>query len=244
MSSTSIEWTDQTWNPVTGCSKQSEGCRHCYAEAMALRLKSMGIVKYSNGFEVTLHPEVLKEPLKWVKPRNIFVCSMSDLFHPLVPFEFIDNVLGIIKRTPQHRYQLLTKRPERMKEYFDSRSIPDNVWIGTTVEDEKYKFRIDILTSIKAKIHFLSCEPLLGSLGHLDLSKVEWIIVGGESGAHGRIMKPEWVEEIHKQAVAQDVPFFFKQWGTWSSEGVKKNKHANGKLLNGHVIQEMPIKNL
>lgn len=240
MSATSIEWTDQTWNPVTGCSKQSEGCRHCYAEAMALRLKSMGIEKYANGFKVTLHPEVLNEPLKWIKPRNIFVCSMSDLFHPYVPYEFIDKVLEVIIKVPQHRFQLLTKRPERMKEYFSTRAVPDNVWVGTTVEEEQYKHRIDILKSINAKIHFLSCEPLLGSLGILDLGNIEWIIVGGESGVYGRMMKPEWVEEIHIQAKAQNVPFFFKQWGTWSSDGVKKNKHANGKLLNGQIVQEMP----
>lgn len=240
MSATSIEWTDQTWNPVTGCSKQSAGCQHCYAETMALRLQSMGIKKYANGFNVTLHPEALEEPMKWIKPRNIFVCSMSDLFHSDVPFQFVDKILEIIKRTPQHRYQLLTKRPERMKLYFSTRTVPDNVWLGTTVENSTYIDRINILKSIESKVHFLSCEPLLGSLGKIDLSGIEWVIVGGESGPHGRIMRPEWVEEIRQQALQNKVPFFFKQWGTWGSDGIKRSKKTNGKLLNGKIIQEMP----
>lgn len=240
MSATSIEWTDQTWNPVTGCSKHSAGCQHCYAEAMALRLQSMGIKKYANGFIVTLHHETLKEPLKWIKPRNIFVCSMSDLFHSDVPFQFVDEILEVIKRTPQHRYQLLTKRPERMKLYFSTRTVPDNVWLGTTVENSTYIDRINILKSIESKVHFLSCEPLLGSLGKIDLSGIEWVIVGGESGSHGRIMRPEWVEEIRQQALQYKVPFFFKQWGTWGSDGIRRSKKTNGKLLNGKIIQEMP----
>ena len=241
MSATSIEWTDQTWNPITGCSKQSAGCLHCYAETMANRLNSMGNPKYSNGFKVTLHPEALDEPTRWIKPRNIFVCSMSDIFHPDVPFTFVDKILNVISQTPQHRYQLLTKRPERMKEYFSKIEVPDNVWIGTTVESMSYINRIEILRSIKARIHFLSCEPLLGPLGPVELSGIEWVIVGGESGALARMMKPEWVEELQHQATLYGVPFFFKQWGTWGCDGIKRSKKANGKLLHGKVLQEMPV---
>lgn len=237
---TTIEWTDETWNPITGCTKYSEGCAHCYAESMANRLKLMGVKKYANGFSVTLHPDVLKEPLSWLKPRNIFVCSMSDLFHEDVPFDFIDNIICIIKQTPHHRYQLLTKRPERMREYFSNRTVPDNVWLGTTVENSNYKNRIEILKTIKAKIHFLSCEPLLGPLGDLDLSGIEWVIVGGESGPKARRMQPEWVKMIREKASNCGIPFFFKQWGTWGSDGVKRSKKANGKLLDGSLIQEMP----
>lgn len=241
MSATSIEWTDETWNPVTGCSKQSEGCLHCYAESMSNRLKLMGIKKYSNGFSISLHPEVLTEPLSWIKPRNIFVCSMSDLFHEKIPFEYIDKVLATIKRTPHHRYQLLTKRPERMAEFFSNRIVPDNVWVGTTVENNAYKKRMEILKTIKAKVHFLSCEPLLGPIDNMDLSDIEWVIVGGESGPKARRMDIEWVNSIHEQASKAHVPFFFKQWGTWGEDGIKRSKKANGKLLNGLIIQEMPI---
>lgn len=240
MSATSIEWTDETWNPVTGCSKQSEGCLHCYAEAMSKRLMSMGVKKYANGFSITLHPEALKEPLSWSRPRNIFVCSMSDLFHENVPFEFIDHVMDVINETPNHRYQLLTKRPKRMREYFSNRIVPDNVWLGTTVENSNHINRIEVLRSINAKIHFLSCEPLLGPLDNMDLSGIEWVIVGGESGHKARRMLPEWVENIREQTFKYGIPFFFKQWGTWGADGIKRSKKANGKLLNGHIIQEMP----
>lgn len=240
MSATSIEWTDETWNPVTGCSKQSEGCAHCYAEAMSHRLKLMGIQKYTNGFSITLHPDTLSEPLSWKKPRNIFVCSMSDLFHEKVPFEFIERVLECIRKTPQHRYQLLTKRPERMAEFFATRIVPDNVWVGTTVESNLYKYRIDILKSIKAKVHFLSCEPLLGPLDELDLSGIEWVIVGGESGPNARKMLSKWVKSIKEQTSKFNVPFFFKQWGTWGPDGIRRSKKKNGKLFEGDVVQEMP----
>ena len=241
MSTTKIEWTDATWNPVTGCTKTSEGCAHCYAEVMARRLKAMGTEKYKNGFKVTLHEDALNEPKKWHKPRNIFVCSMSDLFHKDVPFEFVDKVIQVIKDTPQHRYQLLTKRAERMKDYFMTREVPKNVWVGVTVELQTSKSRIDALRTIKnAPIRFLSCEPLLEDLGELDLTGIDWIIVGGESGLQARPMKEEWIKGIKAQCDAANKTFFFTQWGTWGSDGVKRDKHKNGKQLDGKVCQAMP----
>ena len=235
-----IEWTDKTWNPITGCTKYSAGCAHCYAEVMARRLKAMGLKKYQNGFELSLHEEALNEPLNWKKAHNIFVCSMSDLFHKDVPFEFVDKIMRVIEMTPQYRYQILTKRAERMYEYFQTRKVPDNVWLGVTVECRSVKSRIDLLRLIPAKIHFLSCEPLLESLGILDLTGIEWVIVGGESGQSARQMKEEWVIEIKKQVENQNSVFFFKQWGTWGNDGIKRNKHANGKLLEGKIVQNMP----
>lgn len=240
MKTTKIEWTDKTWNPITGCTKYSAGCAHCYAEVMARRLKAMGLKKYQSGFELSLHEETLNEPLNWKKAHNIFVCSMSDLFHKDVPFEFVDKIMRVIEMTPQHRYQILTKRAERMYEYFQTRKVPDNVWLGVTVECRSVKSRIDLLRLIPAKIHFLSCEPLLESLGILDLTGIEWVIVGGESGQSARPMKEEWVIEIKKQVENQNSVFFFKQWGTWGNDGIKRNKHANGKLLEGKIVQNMP----
>lgn len=241
MSTTKIEWTDATWNPVTGCTKISAGCAHCYAEVMSRRLKAMGVAKYSNGFKVTTHEDTLNEPKKWRKPRTIFVCSMSDLFHKDVPFEFVDKVMQVIKDTPQHRYQLLTKRAERMEEYFRTREVPNNVWLGVTVEVQSSKIRIDSLHHIeKAPIKFLSCEPLLEDLGKLELNGIDWIIVGGESGNQARPMKEEWVVNIKNQCAAAEKSFFFKQWGTWGSDGVKRDKHKNGKELNGKICQAMP----
>ena len=237
---TKIEWTDRTWNPITGCTKQSDGCINCYAEIMARRLKAMGQEKYSNGFLLTTHDDELDEPYKWKGSHNVFVCSMADLFHKDVPFEFIDKVLNVIKNTPQHRYQILTKRAERMEEYFKNRIVPDNAWLGVTIENEKVKKRIEHLSNIKAKIHFLSCEPLLEDLGTLDLSNIQWIIVGGESGPKARPMKEEWVLKILKQARLLQIPFFFKQWGTWGQDGIKRNKKVNGKKLQGETIQELP----
>lgn len=240
MKTTKIEWTDKTWNPITGCTKYSAGCAHCYAETMSRRLHAMGVAKYQREFELTLHEDNLKEPLSWRKAHNIFVCSMSDLFHEKVPFEFIDKVMATIRQTPQHRYQILTKRAERMAEYFETRAVPENVWVGVTVEAESSKQRIDCLRQIPASVHFLSCEPLLESLGQIDLKGIEWVIVGGESGPQARPMKEEWVLDIMQQCERQGAAFFFKQWGTWGRDGVKRNKHANGKLLNGRVRQEMP----
>lgn len=196
--------------------------------------------KYANGFNVTIHPNALNEPLAWKNPSMIFVCSMSDLFHKNVPFEFIDQVLNVIKNTPQHNYQILTKRADRMAEYFSSRNIPPNAWLGVTVEIARTKSRIDFIRNLHAPIRFISCEPLLEDLGELDLIGINWVIVGGESGVQARPMKEEWVLNIKKQADTLHIPFFFKQWGTWSVDGIKGNKKTNGKLLQGVVVQNMP----
>ena len=240
MRTTKIEWTDKTWNPITGCTKKSTGCAHCYAEVMARRLQAMRLDKYRNGFELTLHEDDLEEPLQWKKPHNIFVCSMSDIFHENVPFEFVDRIMNTVNQTPQHRYQILTKRSERMAEYFKTREIPQNVWLGVTVECPSSKSRIDDLRELGANVKFLSCEPLIEDLGELNLKGIDWIIVGGESGHLARPMKPEWVMNIKQQVEQQGAAFFFKQWGTWGSDGIKRSKHANGKLLQGEVIQQMP----
>ena len=240
MRTTKIEWTEKTWNPVTGCNKMSEGCEHCYAENMSRRLCAMGNPKYTNGFALTLHPDSLNDPLKWYKPATIFVCSMSDLFHKDVPFEFVDKVMMTIRKTPRHKYQILTKRADRMQEYFSTRSIPSNVWLGVTVETDKRKSRIDCLRNLPAKVKFLSCEPLLSDLGQMDLTGINWVIVGGESGNQARPMQESWVLNIKEQADAQHIPFFFKQWGTWGADGIKRNKKVNGKLLQGKVVQQMP----
>ena len=237
---TKIEWTDKTWNPITGCTKRSAGCAHCYAEVMSRRLKAMGLEKYRNGFGLTLHEDDLEEPLQWNKPHNIFVCSMSDIFHEEVPFEFVDRIMDTIRRSPQHRYQILTKRAERMAEYFSTRLVPINVWLGVTVECRGAKTRIDCLRKLGAGIKFLSCEPLIEDLGEMDIRGIDWIIVGGESGPKARPMLLEWVVNIKQQVEQHGAAFFFKQWGTWGSDGIKRNKHANGKLLLGEVIQQMP----
>ncbi|MDE6522841.1 MAG: phage Gp37/Gp68 family protein [Muribaculaceae bacterium] len=241
MKTTKIEWTDKTWNPITGCTKKSTGCLNCYAEVMTRRLKAMGLDKYSNGFNVTIHEDCLLEPLTWKKPNNIFVCSMSDIFHENVPFEFIDKMFEVIKATPQHRYQILTKRAERMAEYFLSHEVPTNVWLGVTVEAKETKFRIDLLRNLEVSVKFLSCEPLVEDLGKLDLTGIDWVIVGGESGSKARPMQEQWVLNIQLQVEAQGARFFFKQWGTWGSDGIKRNKHANGKMLRGTIVQQMPV---
>ena len=248
MNKTSIAWTERTWNPVTGCTKYSAGCAHCYAEVMAKRLQGMGQKRYANGFELTLHPEALNEPKKVKTPSMFFVCSMADLFHKDVPFEFIDKVMDVIEDTPQHTYQLLTKRTERMYDYFSHYlylhdGIPGNCWIGTTVENDLAVLhgRIDFLNAIvAAPVRFLSCEPLLSDLGTLDLSGIDWVIVGGESGNQARPMKNEWVLNIRRQCEEQGVPFFFKQWGTYGEDGVKRSKKANGCTIDGVVYQEWP----
>ena len=240
MNKSKIEWTDKTWNPATGCSKVSTGCKNCYAEIMANRLHAMGVAKYVNGFTPVIHEETLEEPLTWKKPHNIFVCSMADLFHEEISFEFIDKVMSTIKKASHHRFQILTKRTKRMAEYFTSTDIPENVWLGTTVESPTEKYRIDILRNLKASILFLSCEPLVEDLGTIDLTNIDWLIVGGESGGRARPMKADWVRCLLKQADEQKTAFFFKQWGTWGSDGVKRNKKANGKILDGKILQEMP----
>lgn len=242
MKTTKIEWTDKTWNPITGCTKYSLGCQHCYAETMSRRLKAMGIKKYANEFQLTLHEDSLDEPKAWKNSHNIFVCSMSDLFHKDVPDWFIDKVMQTIAETPQHRYQILTKRADRMEAYFTNHVVPQNVWLGVTVESPEYKSRIDNLRNLTAVVKFLSCEPLVADLGELELEGIDWVIVGGESGPQARPMAKEWVENIRIQVEEKGALFFFKQWGTWGSDGIKRSKHANGKLLDGKVLQQMPQK--
>ena len=208
MKTTKIEWTDRTWNPVTGCTKLSIGCAHCYAEVMANRLKAMGVSKYANGFVPTIHESVLTEPLKWKKSHTVFVCSMADLFHDAVPFNFIDRVIDTIRQTPHHKYQILTKRADRMVDFFSQSDVPKNVWLGVTVEAFSEKSRIDSLRTLQASIRFISCEPLVEDLGTIDLSDIDWVIVGGESGVKARPMKPEWVRSLLQQTDEQGVAFF------------------------------------
>lgn len=236
-----IEWTEQTWNPVTGCTKVSPGCKHCYAETMAHRLKAMGTTGYENGFKLSLMPERLGQPLQRRKPTMYFVNSMSDLFHEDIPFEYIDQVMQVIKQTPQHTYQILTKRAERMAEYYSSRPIPNNIWQGVTVEDRAYGVpRIDALRKVNARIRFLSVEPLLEDIGKINLEGIHWVIVGGESGAKARPMEEDWVLAIQQQCEKQNSAFFFKQWGTWGADGKKRNKHANGRSLQGRQWNAYP----
>ena len=200
----------------------------------------MGNPKYSSGFNLKMHPESLNEPFFWYKPATIFVCSMSDLFHKDVPVEFINRIMLTIRKTPLHKYQILTKRADRMREYFLSHPLPSNVWLGVTVETSKVKDRIDCLRDLPAKVKFLSCEPLLSDLGEIDLTGINWIIVGGESGTQARPMKESWVLNIKSQAEVHNIPFFFKQWGTWGADGIRRNKKLNGKLLQGDIVQQIP----
>lgn len=237
-----IEWTEQTWNPTTGCTKVSPGCKYCYAEVMAKRLRAMGVPGYENGFELSLLPERLGQPLKRNKPTVYFVNSMSDLFHEGVDFDFLDQAFDVIARTPRHTYQILTKRAERMRAYFEYRTVPANAWLGVSVEDREFGVpRIAQLRQVNAQVKFLSCEPLLEDLGALDLSCIQWMIVGGESGDKGRPMKQEWVMSLKKQCERQEVAFFFKQWGRWGADGVKRSKKANGRLLQGKTWDAYPL---
>jgi len=237
MAKSAIEWTESTWNPVTGCTKISAGCRHCYAERMALRLQAMGQPAYVNGFEVTLHPERLCLPLEWKKPSTIFVNSMSDLFHEDIPEEFVQDVFETMREASWHRFQVLTKRAERLLELNDSIEWPDNVWMGVTVERQDYVSRIDYLRETRARVKFLSCEPLLGTLPDLNLQDIGWVIVGGESGSNARPMDPEWARDVRDQCNAADVPFFFKQWG-----GLNKKKA--GRELDGRTWSQTPKQRL
>lgn len=241
MSTSKIEWTEETWNPTTGCDKVSAGCKNCYAEVMANRLQAMGTPGYENGFDFSIMPDRLEQPLKRKKSTKYFVNSMSDLFHEKMPIEFLDKIMGIIDLTPQHVYQILTKREDRMFDYFQNRFVPENIWLGVTVEDKKHGVpRIDKLRNINATIKFLSVEPLLEDIGKIDLTGIHWVIVGGESGAKARPMKPEWALNVKKQCEVQNVAFFFKQWGTWGSDGVKRSKKTNGRILNGQEWNEYP----
>lgn len=236
-----IEWTEQTWNPVTGCTKVSPGCKHCYAETMAKRLHAMGVVGYDNGFNVSLMPERLNQPHFRKKPTMYFVNSMSDLFQEQVPNTFVDQVMKVIADTPRHAYQILTKRAERMAEYFEDRPVPSNAWLGVSVEDQQYGVpRIPHLQGIKAETRFLSIEPLLEDVGRIDLSGIHWVIVGGESGPKARPMNTKWVLAVRDQCIENDVDFFFKQWGAWGSDGQKRSKQANGRELEGRTWDMIP----
>jgi len=230
----SIEWTESTWNPVTGCTKVSPGCKHCYAERMAKRLKAMGQPNYVNGFTLTLHEKVLDLPLKWKKPRMIFVNSMSDLFHEEVPEWFIEKAFDVMRRAHWHQFQVLTKRSERLLELSPTIAWPDNVWMGVSVECLDYVARIDDLRETGANIKFVSFEPLLGPLVELKLRGIDWAIVGGESGPKARPMERQWVMDIKAQCQREGVPFFFKQWGG-------KNKKKSGRLLEGRTWDEFPL---
>lgn len=239
--SSKIEWTEETWNPVTGCDKVSDGCKHCYAETMAKRLKAMNTPGYENGFEISILEERLNQPLKKKKATKYFVNSMSDLFHEKIPFEFIDKVFDVIDQTPHHIYQILTKRAARMAEYFSTRTPPQNAWIGVTVENKKQGLpRIKHLRTINAQIRFLSVEPLLEDLGTFNLEGIDWVIVGGESGPKARPMKPEWAENIQELCEKSNVSFFFKQWGGWGADGKKRSKKENGRVLKGQIWDNMP----
>jgi protein gp37 len=238
MRKTKISWTNAVWNVVTGCSKYSAGCANCYAEALTKRFPKA----FPNGFNVTIHPERLDEPKHVKKPTMFFVCSMADLFHDDVPFEYIDCVMQTIRDCPQHTFQILTKRTIRMRNYFLTRFVPRNAWIGTTVENDKSVGRIKLISGIgifEKSIHFLSCEPLLSDLGELDLSGIDWVIVGGETGPKARPMKKEWVLNIQRQCTKQNVPFFFKSWGRYGEDGkpCPKDQHD---LLDGVKYQASP----
>lgn len=228
-----IEWTEQTWNPVTGCTKISDGCKNCYAEKMAFRLKAMGLDKYKNGFNVALHPDVLNDPFYWKKQKMVFVNSMSDIFHKDIPFEFIQDIFKVMNKT-NHIYQLLTKRSHLLLKHSANLNWTNNIWMGVTVESSKYLNRIDDLRKSQAKVKFLSLEPLLSELNDLDLTGIDWVIVGGESGQNSRSMNEDWVIDIYQKCKDFNVPFFFKQWGG-------TNKKKNGRTLNDNIYSEMPI---
>lgn len=236
-----IEWTEATWNPTVGCTKISPGCKNCYAEEMAHRLKAMGVRDYQNGFRLTLLEHRLAEPLKRKKPTVYFVNSMSDLFHQSVPDAYIERVLETMRAASWHTFQVLTKRAERLPRFFARRRVPDNVWLGVSVEDRKYGVpRIEHLRAVRAKVRFLSVEPLLEDVGVLDLRDIHWVIVGGESGRRARPMQERWVASIQAQCEAQNVQFFFKQWGGWGADGKRRSKKANGRTFAGRQWDEMP----
>jgi protein gp37 len=228
-----IEWTEATWNPVTGCTKVSPGCKHCYAERMARRLQAMGQANYVNGFDLSLQPHMLELPLGWKKPQTIFVNSMSDLFHERVPLAFIRRVFDVMGRAHWHRFQVLTKRGARVAALSGELEWAPNIWMGVSVENDNYRGRVDELRRTRARTKFLSLEPLLGPLPKLDLSGIDWVIVGGESGHNARPMNPEWVVDLRDQCLRARVPFFFKQWGG-------KNKKKAGRTLDGRTWDQMP----
>ncbi len=228
-----IEWTESTWNPLTGCTKVSPGCKNCYAERMANRLKAMGQPNYVNGFNLTIHPHTIELPLKWKKPQMIFVNSMSDLFHESVPEDFIHQIFDVMHKASWHTFQILTKRSLRLLELDNKISWPMNVWMGVSVENSEYTYRINHLRSTHAQIKFMSLEPLLGPVENLNLTEIDWVIVGGESGPGARPIHEEWVTNIRDQCLISQIPFFFKQWG-----GVRKKN--NGRILQGQIWNEIP----
>ncbi|MCF6340738.1 MAG: phage Gp37/Gp68 family protein [Sulfurimonas sp.] len=234
MSKSKIEWTESTWNPVSGCTKISNGCENCYAERMAKRLQAMGTKGYENGFKVTLHPHALEKPLKLKKSQMIFVNSMSDIFHKDIPDEYIFKIFEVMNKAHWHTFQVLTKRPERLAQMADKLNWTKNIWMGVTVEANDYVSRVDYLRSLDIKVKFLSIEPLIDSVDKMDYTNIDWVIVGGESGYGCREIKKEWVLEVKKKCEKDNIPFFFKQWG-----GVNKKK--NGRLLDGKIYDEIPL---
>jgi protein gp37 len=246
--STSIEWTDATWNPVTGCTEISAGCDNCYARRIAERFRGTRGHPFEHGFDVTLKPHKLREPLKWKMPRRIFVNSMSDLFHKKVPSSFVDDVFEVMEKATWHIFQVLTKRSSLLRNYvsrrYQGRKAPAHIWLGVSIEDRQSLVRLKHLADTPASVRFLSLEPLLEELGQLDLSAISWVIVGGESGVGSRPMNEAWVESIRGQCVGQNVPFFFKQWGAWGSDGIHRSKKLNGRSLRGATWNEMPQQHL
>ena len=249
MAKSSIEWTELTWNPVTGCNKLSPGCKFCYAEIMSKRLHAMGVEKYKSGFSIRTHPETLNVPFTWKKPRIVFVNSMSDLFHDLVPLDFIKAVFEVMNLTPQHTYQVLTKRAERLLEISDQLNWTENIWMGVSIENQDYAYRADFLSKTSATTKFLSIEPLIGKIEQINMKGIDWVIVGGESGHKARFIKIDWIEKIQNLCKRLEVPFFFKQWGkakfntNLSDPTLNKNhpNHAKGGCeLNGKIYREMP----
>ena len=234
MAESSIEWTEMTWNPTTGCDKVSAGCKYCYAEVMARRLTAMGVDKYKNGFKLAMHPDALRVPYTWKSPKRVFVNSMSDLFHKDIPLDFVQSVFEVMNDCSQHTFQVLTKRGDVLKKYNPFVEWTKNIWMGVSVEDERVVDRIDDLRETDAKVKFLSLEPLIGPLPNLNLTGIDWVIVGGESGFKARPMQEDWVQDILKQCKEQNVAFFFKQWGG-------KNKKKAGRMLNGRTYSEYPI---
>lgn len=251
MAQSNIEWTELTWNPVTGCNKVSPGCKFCYAEVMSKRLKAMGLEKYKDGFEIRIHANALNIPFTWKNPKVVFVNSMSDLFHPDVPLEFIKAVFGVMNNTPQHIYQVLTKRSERLLELSNQLKWSNNIWMGVSVENEEYSYRIDDLSKTNAKTKFLSIEPLIAPVETLNLDKIDWVIVGGESGHKARPIKRDWINYIKSKCESNSVAFFFKQWGkakfnTNQNDPTIESDHPQhakgGCQLDGNIYRQMPKK--
>lgn len=239
MQRSSIEWTEATWNPVTGCTEVSPGCAHCYAKTFAERFRGVPGHPYENGFDLQLRPERLRQPLRWKKPRTIFVNSMSDLFHDEVPDEYIQQVFDVMESADHHRFQVLTKRSERLAELAPSLPWPENVWMGVSVENQRFARRVDDLRQVPATVRFLSCEPLLGALD-LDLTDIDWVIAGGESGPGARPMQPSWLRAVRDRCAETKVPFFFKQWGSHDSNGRRVGKKKAGRCLDGHFFDAIP----